>query len=116
MHIKNLKNMNKTELTIGRIGFRPTKTESAKMLYICKIYSMNRCDLVRLLLYGHWTLDELYTFLQKITPKNIYCPISYLGQVYDPDKSIDSILKEGEKLFLEKYFGVDMAAKMMSNQ
>ena len=49
--------MNKTELTIGMIGYRPTMLESMKISFIGEVFDLTNCAVMRELIYGHWTLD-----------------------------------------------------------
>ena len=72
--------MNKTKSKIGRIGYTPTKMESDLIIDISNVFHLSYCDVLRLVLKGHWTLDEMNTFAHNVRPKDIHCTYSLLAK------------------------------------
>jgi hypothetical protein len=90
--------MKKTEQTIGMIRYRPTILESMKISYIAEVFGLNNCNVLRELMTGHWTLDELHAIAHKTSPEYYGFTLPYLKKAFDPVKSIDAIVKDGVDL------------------
>ncbi len=99
--------MKRTEKTISMIGYRPTMLESMKISYISEIFGLNSCAVLRELLTGHWTLDELHALARKTSPNLHSTILTYLKKVYAPNKSIDDIVRDGERLHAKEMLGIN---------
>lgn len=88
------------------IGFRPTMLESKKITHIARVFDLNYCSVLRELMTGRWTLDELYAIARKTDPGHYGLTLPYLKKTYDPIKSIDTILKDGERLYVQDMLGI----------
>jgi hypothetical protein len=99
--------MKRNEKKIVMIGYRPTKLESMKISHIGKIFNLKSCGVIRELLTGHWTLDELNSLAHKTSPNDYGATLSYLKKVYAPNKSIDDIVRDGDRLYAKEMLGID---------
>ena len=99
--------MIRNEKEILMIGYRPTKLEWMKISYICKIFELNNCAVIREILNQHWTLDELNSLAHKTSPNNYGATLPYLKKVYAQDKSIEDIVRDGDKLYAKEMLGID---------
>ena len=99
--------MKKKEQIIGMIGYRPTVLESKKISHIAKVFDLNNCDVLRELMTGHWILDELYSIARKTSPGHNGFTLSYLKKAFDPMKSIDTNVKNGERLYVQDMLGIN---------
>lgn len=100
-------NMNKTQITIGMIGYRPTMRESIMISYIGEVFDLNNCAVIRELISGHLTIDDLYTIAGKTSPNQLRAILPYIKQVCDPRISIDSIVKEANMQFAKDILGFE---------
>ena len=89
------------------IGYRPTKLESMKISYIGTIFELNNCAVIREILNQHWTLDELNSLAHKTSPNDYGATLPYLKKVYAPNKSIDDIVRDGDRLYAKEMHGID---------
>jgi hypothetical protein len=99
--------MKNNEQTIRMIGYRPTLLESMKISYISEVFDLNSCELLRELITWHWTLDELNAIAHKINPNQRSTILPYLKRVYSHKKSIEDIIKDGERLYSIEMLGID---------
>lgn len=99
--------MNKTELTIGMIGYRPTMLESMKISFIGEVFDLTNCAVMRELIYGHWTLDELHALARRTNRDYKGLTLPYLKKAFDPGKSVEKILTDGNKLYRHEILGID---------
>ena len=99
--------MNKTELTIGMIGYRPTMLESMKISFIGEAFDLTNCAVMRELIYGHWTLDELHALARRTNRDYKGLPLPFLKRAFDPKKSVEKILKDGNRLYRFDILGLE---------
>jgi len=99
--------MKRNEKRIDMIGFRPSLLESLKIAYIGKIFDLNRCAVLRELLNGHWTLDELHALAHKTSPDIYGATLPYLKKVYAHGKGIDDIVRDGDRLYAKEMLGIN---------
>ena len=102
-----IKVMKRNERKIGMIGYRPTILEKMRISYIGKIFDLNSCAVLRELLTGHWTLDELHTIARKTSPDLYGATLPYLKKVNAPGKSIDDIVRDGDRLYAKEMLGIN---------
>jgi len=76
--------MNKTELTISIIGYRPTMLKSMKISFIGEVFDLTNCAVMRELIYGHWTLDELHALARKTNRDLDGITLPFLRKAFDP--------------------------------
>jgi hypothetical protein len=107
MDSKTRINMNKTKQTISMIGYRPTYLESMKIKYIGQVFDLTNCSVVREVMAGHWTLDELHSIARQVRPEQYGATLPYLRKTYDTKKSIDRIVREGNSLYSKTMLGID---------
>ena len=99
--------MKRNENRIGMIGYRPTILEKMKISYIGKIFDLNSCGVLRELLTGHLTLDELHALARKTSPDLYGVTLPYLKKVYAPGKGIDDIVRDGDRLYAKEMLGIN---------
>ena len=99
--------MNKTELTIGMIGYRPTMLESMKISFIGEVFDLTNCAVMRELIYGHWTLDELHALARRTNRDYKGLTLPYLKKAFDPKKSVEKILIDGNRLYRYEILAFD---------
>lgn len=92
---------------IGIIEYRPTMQESIMISNIGEVSDLNNCAVIREIMNGHWTLDELYSIARKTNPKQYGATLPYLKQAYDPKQSINKIVNDGNKLYSKNILGID---------
>jgi len=99
--------MNKTELTISMIGYRPTMLESMMISFIGEVYDLTHCAVMRELIYGHWTLEELHALARRTNRDYKGLTLHYLKKAFDPKKSVEKILLDGNRLYRYEILGLD---------
>jgi hypothetical protein len=99
--------MNKTELTIGMIGYRPTMLESMKISFIGEVFGLTNCAVMRELIYGHWTLDELHALARRTCRDHKGLTLPFLKKAFDPKKSVEKILRDANRLYRSEILGFD---------
>jgi len=87
------------------IGYRPTVLESKKISHIARVFDLKNCSVLRELMTGRWTLDELFAIARKTSPGHYGFTLPYLKKTFDPAKSIDTIVKDGERLYVQDMLG-----------
>ena len=99
--------MKRTEQKIGMVGYRPTLLESMKINYIGAVFNLNNTAVLRELIYGHWTLDDLNAIAHKVDPEFSGSSLVYVRKAYNQNKSIDGVVKGGEKFYRKEILGID---------
>jgi|GEM_PF-1265384 len=98
--------MKETEQKISMISFRPTLLESIKISFIGEAFDLNNCSVLRELLTGYWTLDDLYAIARNPNSEQYGAELPYLKSAYYPSKSIERIVKEGTRMYSKDMLGI----------
>lgn len=80
--------------------------ESMKISYIGGVFDLNSCAVLRELMTGHWTLDELHAIARKTSPNHMGATLPYLKKAYDTNKSIDAIVIDGHREYAKDILGM----------
>jgi len=99
--------MNKTELTIGMIGYRPTMLESMKITFIGEVFGLTYCAVMRELIYGHWTLDELHALARQTNRDLDGITLPFLRKAFDPGISTEKVINDGIRLYNKEILGIE---------
>ena len=99
--------MKKDKQKIGMVGYRPNLLESMKINYIGEVFNLNNTTVLRELIYGHWTLDDMNAIAHKVDPEFSGSSLVYMLRAYNQNKSIDGIILGGKKLYRKEILGVD---------
>ncbi len=98
--------MNRTVPAKVMIGYRPTLLESMKIEVIGEVFKLTNCAVIRELLSGHWTLDELYAIARKIGETNGAQILLYLRKAYSTKKSVEKIVEDAQILYTRNIQGI----------
>src|SRR5512145_206030 len=99
--------MTKKEQSIAMIGYRPSMLESMKISLIGEVFDLNSCAVLREIMTGHWTLDELHAIARKSNPVHMGAILPYLKEAYDMKKNADEIVKDGNRAYAKDILGID---------
>lgn len=94
--------MNQQDHISSIIGFRPSLAESLKITYIGKKFKLNKSEVIRELITGQWTLNELYTIATKINSREGPFILPYIKAVYAPTMTIEDIVSNSYKLYADE--------------
>ena len=106
MEDKLCSEMKAIEQSIGMLGYRPTLLGSMKISYIVEVFGLNNCAVIREILRGHRTLDELHSLARKTSPDRHGVTLPYLAKAFAPNKSIEIIIKDGDRLYTKGILGI----------
>ena len=95
--------MNNQDQLSSIIGFRPSLPESMKITYIGLKFELNKTEVIRELLTGQWTLNELYSIATKINSREGPFMLSYIKAVYTPSMSVEDVV-DGTKQMVGRQF------------
>jgi hypothetical protein len=98
--------MKTNEKSNGMIGFRPSLLESMKISYIGATFHLNRGEVLRELMNGEWTLDKLHAIAHKTSSEQHGATLPYLRKAYNPKKSINKIVKDGNRMYTKNTLGI----------
>jgi len=113
--------MNQQEQISSIIGFKPSLPESMKITFIGLKFKLNKSEVIRELLTGQWTLNELYSITTKINSREGPLMLPYIKAVYTPSMSVEDIVDASYKLYADEILDLksleeSIVSKITKNQ
>ena len=113
--------MNNQDQLSSIIGFRPSLPESMKITFIGLKFELNKTEVIRELITGQWTLNELYSIATKINSREGPFMLSYIKAVYTPSMSVEDVVDASYKLYADEILDLknleeSIVSKIIKNQ
>ena len=113
--------MNQEDQISVIIGFRPSLPESMKITFIGLKFKLSKSEVIRELLTGQWTLNELYLFATKINSREGPLMLPYIKAVFTPSMSVEDIVYASYKLYADEILDLksleeSIVSKITKNQ
>ena len=113
--------MNQNDQLSSIIGFRPSLPESMKITFIGLKFKLSKSEVIRELLTGQWTLNELYSIATKINSREGPLMLPYIKAVYSPSMSVKDVIDGSYKLYADEIFDLksleeSIVSKITKNQ
>lgn len=113
--------MNNQDQLSSIIGFRPSLPESMKITFIGLKFELNQTEVIRELITGQWTLNELYSIATKINSREGPFMLSYIKAVYTPSMSVEDVVDASYKLYADEILDLknleeSIVSKIIKNQ
>jgi hypothetical protein len=94
--------MNQQDQISSIIGFRPSLAESMKITFIGLKFELSKSEVIRELLTGQWTLNELYSIATRIKSREGPLMLPYIKAVYTPSMSVEDVVDASYKLYADE--------------
>lgn len=91
--------MTEKEQSVHMIGFRPPLVEYLRITFVAYKFEFTKSAVVRELIDGNWTLNELYNIARKTNPGKCQGLYPYIKATYCPTKSAEDILQDAYVLY-----------------
>ena len=113
--------MNQQDQISSIIGFRPSLPESMKITFIGLKFKLSKSEVIRELLTGQWTLNELYSIATKIISREGQSMLPYIKAVYTPSTNVDDVVDATYKLYADEILDLksleeSIVSKIIKNQ
>ncbi len=113
--------MNQEDQISVIIGFRPSLPESMKITFIGLKFKLSKSEVIRELLTGQWTLNELYSITTRINSREGPFMLPYIKAVYTPSMSVEDIVYASYKLYADEILDLksleeSIVSKITKNQ
>jgi len=113
--------MNQQDQISSIIGFRPSLPESMKITFIGLKFELNKTEVIRELITGQWTLNELYSIATKINTREGPFMLPYIKAVHIPSMSVEDVVDGSYKLYADeildfKNLEESIVSKIIKNQ
>lgn len=113
--------MNQEDQISVIIGFRPSLPESMKITFIGLKFKLSKSEVIRELLTGQWTLNELYLIATKINSREGPLMLPYIKAVFTPSMSVEDIVYASYKLYADEILDLksleeSIVSKITKNQ
>ena len=113
--------MNQQDQISSIIGFRPSLPESMKITFIGLKFKLSKSEVIRELLTGQWTLNELYSITTKINSREGPLMLPYIKAVFTPSMSVEDIVYASYKLYADEILDLksleeSIVSKITKNQ
>ena len=113
--------MNQQDQISSIIGFRPSLPESMKIKFIGIKFKLSKSEVIRELIIGQWTLNELYSIATKINSREGPFMLSCIKAVYTPSMSVEDVVDGSYKLYADEILDLknleeSIVSKIIKNQ
>lgn len=113
--------MNRQDQISSIIGFRPSLVESMKITFIGLKFELGKSEVIRELISGQWTLNELYSIATKINSREGPIMLSYIKAVCNPSMSVKDVVDASYKLYADEVLDLknleeSIVSKIIKNQ
>ena len=113
--------MNQEDQISVIIGFRPSLPESMKITFIGLKFKLSKSEVIRELLTGQWTLNELYSITTRINSREGPFMLPYIKAVHIPSMSVEDVVDGSYKLYADEILDLksleeSIVSKIIKNQ
>ena len=113
--------MNQQDQISSIIGFRPSVPESMKIMFIGLKFEISKAEVIRELITGQWTLNDLYSIATKINSREGPFMLPYIKAVYIPSMKVEDVVDGSYKLYADEILDLknleeSIVSKIIKNQ
>ncbi len=113
--------MNQQDQVSSIIGFKPSLPESMKIMLIGLKFEISKTEVIRELITGQWTLNELYSIATKINSREGPFMLPYIKAVYILSMSVEDVVDGSYKLYADENLDLknleeSIVSKIIKNQ